>query len=663
MPHSYIFIEMASPEDAAQAIRIMDGYAFDKKHRFAVNRFTDIEKLANLSEEYVEPAEDEFKPKEHLRSWLSDYAGRDQLVICRGDDVEIAWHNKSSAPQVAHTRQRWTETYVQWSPLGTFLTTFHRQGIALWGGQNWERFMRFPHPGARLVDFSPNEKYLVTWSHEPIQVPENAPVGPQHFGPEDEGNRVAVWEVRTGHLLRTFPVQQDEPGQSGQLKGFSWPFLKWSGDDRYCARITPGQSISVYETPSMGLLDKKSIKVEGVVDFEWCPLGDKDKDAIAAWGDGKNPPKGAKKPKDNMLVFWQPEVQNQPARVTVMSVPTREILRSKNLFNVSDCKLHWHPQGDYLCVKVDRHTKTKKSMFCNLEIFRMREKDFPVEVIELKDPVTAFAWEPHGSHFAVISSNDPQLGTPAPGITIKTQLNFFHLHQKGDFRLLKTLDNKTSNTLFWSPRGRHIVVATLGSSQKFDLEWYDVDFSHEIRQGAPSNDPAEDVKLIGTGEHYGITDLEWDPSGRFVATSASVWRHSLENGYAVWDFKGQELQKHVQDRFKQILWRPRPRTLLTKEDQKRVRKNLREIGRQFEDEDAAEETNLAQGQRELYQRVLEEWKAWRARARKELEELRADLGREEPSTTAVAQKLEEEATEEVQEWIEEVLEETEEVLA
>lgn len=35
-------------------------------------------------------------------------------------------------------------------------------------------------------------------------------------------------------------------------------------------------------------------------------------------------------------------------------------------------------------MKVDRHTKTKKSVFCSLEIFRVREKDFPVEVVELK---------------------------------------------------------------------------------------------------------------------------------------------------------------------------------------------------------------------------------------------------------------------------------------
>lgn len=653
----FMFVELASAEDAAVAIKTMDGYDFDKRHKFAVNRFSDVEALANLSEEYVEPAEETYEEKEHRRSWLLDPQGRDQLVMCRGDKVSVAWHNRHGPPQDVHERDRWTESYVQWSPYGTFLATFHRQGIALWGGSTWQRFMRFAHPGARLLDCSPCEQYIVTWSHDPITVPDNAPLGPEHFTADDEGNRVAVWEVKTGHLLRTFPLSQD----GGEQKGFQWPFLKWSGDDKYCAQVVQGKQIKVYELPRMELLDKKSINIDGVVDFEWCPLGDKDHEAIEAWGDGTNPPKGAKKPRDNMLAFWVPEVANQPARASVMSIPSREIVRSKNLFNVSDCKLHWHPQGNYLCVKVDRHTKTKKSMFCNFELFRMREKDFPVEVIELKDPVTAFAWEPHGSHFAVISTNDPNLGMTAPGITIKTQLNFFHLDpKKGDFRLLKVIDNKTCNTVFWSPKGRHVVVATLGSSQKFDLEWYDVDFSVDLRQGAPAQEPADEVKQIGAGEHYGITDLEWDPSGRFVATSASAWRHSLENGYAIWDFKGQELQKEVKDRFKQILWRPRPKSMLSKEDQKRVRRTIREIGKQFEEEDLAEESNLALQNKELYLRAIEEWRAWRSRTKAALEEQRSELGRE--ALPALADQLKEEATQEIQEWLEEVLEETEEVV-
>lgn len=659
----YIVLELASNDEASQAIRAMNGYAFDKKHRFLMSRLTDVERLANMDESYTDPEEEPFQQRGHLRSWLMDQLGRDQLVMCARDDVIVSWHSRMGQPDEAHKRTRWTESYVQWSPQGMYLATFHLQGIALWGGPTWERIMRYPHPGVRLVDFSPDEKYMVTWSPEPIQVPDNAPQGPQFFAPEDEGNRVAVWDVRTGHLLRTFPIlQEDTAGPNGPaMKGFSWPFLKWSGDGKYCAKVTPGRGISVYQLPSMGLIDQKSIKIEGVVDFEWAPLGDKDKEALEVWNDGKNKnlPKGFKKPRDNMLVYWQPEVQNQPGRVTVMSIPSREILRSKNLFNVADCKLHWHPQGDFLCVKVDRQTKTKKTVFCNFELFRMREKDFPVEVVELKDPVVAFAWEPQGTHFAVISTNDPNFGVVAPSIAIKTQLNFFHLHPRGDFRLLKTFDNKSCNALFWSPRGRHLLAATLGSSSKYDLEWYDVDFNSDARSA--NSEALEEVKLIGSGEHYSITDAEWDPSGRFLTTSSSLWRHSMEQGYTIWDFRGNELQKNVIEQFKQILWRPRPRSLLSKDDMKRVRRNLKEYSKMFDQEDEEAESSQALAHREEYKRMVDDWKAWRERNREMLQTAQSQSS--EPIGISNASQLEQESMEEIQEWIEEVLEEKEEVLA
>lgn len=54
--------------------------------------------------------------------------------------------------------QRWTETYVRWSPKGTYLATFHPRGIALWGGENFKQIQRFSHQGVSLIDFSPCER-------------------------------------------------------------------------------------------------------------------------------------------------------------------------------------------------------------------------------------------------------------------------------------------------------------------------------------------------------------------------------------------------------------------------------------------------------------------------------------------------------------------------
>lgn len=45
-----------------------------------------------------------------------------------------------------------------------------------------------------------------------------------------------------------------------------------------------------------------------------------------------------------------------------------------------DIKIFWHPQGDYLAVKVDRFTKTRKSTYTGFELFSIREKAIPMDV-------------------------------------------------------------------------------------------------------------------------------------------------------------------------------------------------------------------------------------------------------------------------------------------
>jgi len=409
----------------------------------------------------------------------------------------------------------------------------------------------------------------------------------------------------------------------------------------------------------MGLLNKKSIKIDGVVDFEWAPASAADREAAAKAG----------RVKDDLLAYWTPEVDNQPARVTLLSVPTQNIIRTKNLFNVSDCKLHWQNQGDFLCVKVDRVTKSKKQTSSNLEIFRVREKDIPVEVVEVKESILAFAWEPKGERFAVITTSDPNFTSATPGsTTLKTSASFYYLDKgKGkdtlqSFKVIKTLAGKSCNTIFWSPKGRNVVLATLRSQTVWDLEFYDLDFeplesaAAKVPTGG-EKDPSAYLQLLAAGEHYGVTDIEWDPSGRFVATSASVWRHTMENGYQIWDFKGQMLYKETLEKFKQLVWRPRPKTLLSKEQIKNIRKNLREYSSRFEEMDRSASSQVSSAERTRRRELLEEWNNWRKRVEADLASDRAALGQQ------LAANTDDEEAEEVDEWIEEVIDEKEEIIA
>ena len=102
--------------------------------------------------------------------------------------------------------QNWTESYVRWSPLGSYFCTFHTRGLALWGGSNFKQIQRLPHPAAQLVDFSPCERYIVTFG--------NMPVSRSDTGVAET---VIVWDVQTGVKKRGFSVDGPNTGS---------PFLK-----------------------------------------------------------------------------------------------------------------------------------------------------------------------------------------------------------------------------------------------------------------------------------------------------------------------------------------------------------------------------------------------------------------------------------------------------
>ncbi|EMR11508.1 hypothetical protein PNEG_00521 [Pneumocystis murina B123] len=608
----YLFMSYQTQKEAEAAIKAFNGKKLDKAHTFLINKFTDVETALAFDEEYKETLEEKAYENKNLYSWLIDPKARDQWVMYKGDDVGIYWNQKSEAPESIIHRINWTETYIHWSPLGTYLASFHRPGIQLWGGESWGKIARFPHPSVKLIDFSPCERYLVTWSNEPIPCyPEDHP-GRLTFGSEDEGKSIIIWDIKTGVLLKSFNTSISSGTDTDEVpRKITWPMYKWSSDGSYFAKVTPGQHISVYETPSMTLVGKKHIKIDGVVDFEWSPSKLEDK----------------KGNKEYLLCYWTPEINNQPARTGLLSIPSKETIRTKNLFNVSDCKLHWQSQGNLLCVKVDRHTKTKKSTFTNLEIFRIHEKNIPVEVIEIKDVVINFAWEPNGDRFALITTSDSNF-CQGPLINVKNSLSFYCTEKSkgsnGNFKLIRTFTKKTCNSLYWAPNGRFIVAATLGNATNFDIEFWDLDFEGEKKD--TDKDLNANLQLMGTAEHYGVTDIEWDPSGRYLTSSVSIWRHRMENGYRLWDFKGSLLREEHNEGFKQLLWRPRPPSLLSKEQQKKIRKNLKEYSRAFEKEDVQEQNTANKELIAHRRRLLEEWNAWRSKVISNLEKEKKELG-------------------------------------
>ncbi|XP_070581351.1 eukaryotic translation initiation factor 3 subunit B-like [Ptychodera flava] len=538
----YIFLEYTSPANAVDAVSHLNGYKLDKQHSFAVNLFTDFDKYANISDDWEPPKKQPYKDHGNLKWWLLDADCNDQysVIYDGGERTAIFW-NTSAGPASIEERSRWTETYVRWSPKGTYLATFHQRGIALWAGEQFKQIMRFNHPGVQLIDFSPCERYMVTFS--PL------------VDTKDDPQAIIIWDIYTGSKKRGFHCENTA----------HWPIFKWSHDGKYFARMAQ-DGLSVYETPSFGLLEKKSIKIQGIRDFSWSPS-------------------------DYFIAYWTPEDNDIPARVTLLEIPMRTEVRVKNLYNVAECKMHWQNKGDFLCVKVDRVTKSKKVQSCNFEIFRMREKQVPVEQVEIKDSILAFAWEPAGGcKFAVLHGESPRICVSFYNVT------------KGKVELLKMMDKKQANHIFWSPSGQFVILAGL-RNMSGSLEFIDT----------------SDFTIMNAAEHFMATDVEWDPTGRYVISGVSWWGHKVDNAFWVWNFQGKILHKQAMERFCQLLWRPRPPTLLSAKQIKDIKKNMKNYSKQFELKDRMSQSKASKELVEKRRQMMEDFMNYRAQLEKEYE--------------------------------------------
>lgn len=47
----------------------------------------------------------------------------------------------------------------------------------------------------------------------------------------------------------------------------------------------------------------------------------------------------------------------------------------------------------------------------------------------------------------------------------------------------------------------------------------------------------DEFEILAAVEHFMATDVEWDPTGRYVASSVTSI-HQMENGFNMWSFNG-----------------------------------------------------------------------------------------------------------------------------
>lgn len=258
--YGFCFAAYDNEEDAKKAVIAFDGYSFDKRHILGVMPYSKLSSLLTMDEtEFTEPKPSPFVEKPSTVEWLEDPNQRDCYVVRHGRETCVYWSDGKNDPIVDYDGSRekqagvaWCEYYCHWSPKGSYLATLvPSKGVILWSGSKYEKTGRFRAEGVEYILFSPNENYLLTSNNR-----------------RNDPNAVQIFNIQTGQCLRTFELYpKNFKHDNGNVP--PPPFL-WSHDDKYIARMQT-DLISIWEAPSMTLLEKKSLSAEGVLEFQWSP--------------------------------------------------------------------------------------------------------------------------------------------------------------------------------------------------------------------------------------------------------------------------------------------------------------------------------------------------------------------------------------------------------
>ncbi|XVF30970.1 hypothetical protein REPUB_Repub16aG0105200 [Reevesia pubescens] len=337
---------------------------------------------------------------------------------------------------------------VEWSAKGTYMANIDHRFVFIWKCDPiLEPFAFCEHKRCRLllINFSPGENYLVTYSNG-----------------GDKHRLIQIFNTKTGELKRRF---------EGQLNGFAaknskayWPIIRWSGGDgdKYFGLFVENLW-TLYETDSFSPINLSYEHMKDLVDFSFSPT----EPYIA-------------------LFLSKFSESKREAWVHILQLSNSVISFGVRLPDVRNCKFYWHRSGDFLACTADGNEEDSTCTYGVVMIVWTRHPVFPFQVLELEDRrVVAFAWEPTGCRFAIISGD----------YMVKFYLVNTLPCDISACSMVHHVSTK-ANTLSWSPVGNHIVFSGFGVVKFFNVD---------------------DNRVMASKNMHTI-NIEWSPSGRYLAT-------------------------------------------------------------------------------------------------------------------------------------------------
>lgn len=387
-----------------------------------------------------------------------------------------------------------------------------------------------------------------------------------------------IWDVLTGDLIISVPFKTIGPAIKLKLPGW-WPIFKWSYDEQYIAKInsSKGMGAKAKDIDKINIFQvrKKSdeeLESEGndAKRFKIEKLGGKSLSVSSLFNMEFSPT-------DNVLAYTSFAQNDDQAKVTLIQIPSKNSLKVQTLgFDVKKCNLYWQSQGRYLAINMG-HSQGKQNILIkshSIGIMTVKDKNMPFSRTDKLGKVLYFEWEPDGSRYAVIHRASKR---EEPNVSIFQVQDTMGSVDKGASKLKLFLAKRRVNQLYWAPNqnknsGR-LVIVNIDPQRRAGGEMEFIDLS-KCKNGV--NDDSRTVKNL---VHENMTDIEWDPSGRYLVTATTQFLRTTsgdDTRYIIWSYQGEKLFEHKIKYFYQILWRPRPKKLniLNNSERQKIRSKV-----------------------------------------------------------------------------------------
>jgi translation initiation factor 3 subunit B len=564
------FVDFKTVTQADTAVARLHKYTFTKTSELKAYRWSDFDAYLKTPETYQAPVEATEEDGgassiDMTNTFMMDTRARPQLVVKGGEkyDVNLYWLNTARnatdlirGPSTNDFCKTWSEMDVRakkllpglptpmpmWSPLGSYLLTQHTNGIKFWGGKLMGEVAHIALSEVSKIYVSPNENYFVSYASDLFQ----------------------FWHIAENRQIKEFKMEA----------GLDWPSFKYNCNDALAGVISKSSRsgtshINLFHAPTMRRLvnaadpeGRYTIAVEGLTAFEWSPTNP-DIFAYVVAGD------------ESTGHRVHIERIDYDGEGDVLSFST--MLR-RNVYQATQIDLLWHPEGTFLATKATTSRGTQEFTICRVGASMASAEKLEFKPIDGKqtDPLR-FAFQPNASRFAVIQQ---QRGSEAENL--RKWVVFYSIEKVG-FKEVGSYKTE-GHRLHWAPRGARCVVSNF---ERSGIEFFGVPDAM-----SPTTPATAPFTLIAAGTHHMVTNVAWDPTGRFFCSFTSSLEQQTDHLYKIWNVNGVQIMSEKVQKLSHVIWRPLAKTVLTAQQVTDLKKNLLRNSERYLEEQLSEQRKV-----------------------------------------------------------------------